>query len=479
MARWTSLLVIVALLGATAFAAVARPAARASTAIPDAEAVALMFDLSHADSATARSAIMRILAAHDTRFIAVLIEMLRPYGYSGDRRLHVLALEQLSGERLGGLWPDWAAWYGTTDYSPPPRFLGWKGELFSRIDPAFKQLLRFDHPTTLRVEEIVWGGVPFDGIIALDNAPVIPAAEAHYLTPDEPVFGIVVNGEARAYPLRIMDQHEMANDVIGGEPVSIAYCTLCGAAIAYQGSLADGRVLTFGSSGLLYRNNKLMYDRATRTLWNHLTGEPVLGELVGSGIELAVLPIVLTSWADWAALHPDTLVLSYYTGFGRRYQPGYPYGSYFSDPDTMFPLAQRSDLLPVKSQVFALYVAGRPKAYPLAVLAAEPVINDALGDTPLVVVAGDQVAVDIVWEDGTALDYSAGAEVRAYERGAHTFQVGASAAELIDDAGRPWQVTEEALVGPDGATLARLGGHLVYWFGWYAFFPQSEIYGLD
>jgi len=479
MTRWMSLLVIVALLGATALSVAARPAARASTAIPDAEAVALMFDLSHADTATAHSAVMRILAAHDTRFIAVLIEMLRSYGYSSERNLHVQALEQLSGERLGGLWPAWAEWYGTTGYTPPPRFLGWKGELFSRIDPAFKRLLRFDYPTTLRVEEIVWGGVPFDGIPALDNAPIIPAADAHYLTSDEPVFGLVVNGEARAYPLRIMDQHEMANDVIGGEPVSIAYCTLCGAAIAYRGTLPDGRVLTFGSSGLLYRNNKLMYDRLTRTLWNHLTGEPVLGELVGSGIRLEVLPLVLTSWSDWEAAHPGSLVLSYYTGFDRRYQLGYPYGAYFSDSDTMFPLAQRSELLPTKAQIFALYVAGLPKAYPLDALAAEPVINDVLADTPLVVVAGDAITVDIVWEDGTALDYSAGAEVRAYERGAHTFAAGTEPDTLIDEAGRPWWVTEQALSGPQGETLPRLGGHLAYWFGWYAFFPRTEVYGID
>jgi hypothetical protein len=276
-----------------------------------------------------------------------------------------------------------------------------------------------------------------------------------------------------------MDQHEMANDVVGGEPISIAYCTLCGAAIAYRGTLPDGRVLTFGSSGLLYRNNKLMYDRPTRTLWNHLTGEPVLGELADSGSRLDVLPLVLTSWSEWETLHPDTLVLSYYTGFDRRYQLGSPYGAYFSDSDTMFPLAQRSDLLETKSRIFALYVDGRPKAYPLDKLAAEPVINDALAETALVVVSGDSIAVDIVWEDGTALDYSAGAPVRAYERGAHVFAAGPTSDTLADEADRLWQVTEEALIGPAGETLPRLGGHLAYWFGWYAFFPQTQVYGLD
>jgi hypothetical protein len=145
----------------------------------------------------------------------------------------------------------------------------------------------------------------------------------------------------------------------------------------------------------------------------------------------------------------------------------------------MFPLAQRSDLLETKSRIFALYVDGRPKAYPLDKLAAEPVINDALAETALVVVSGDSIAVDIVWEDGTALDYSAGAPVRASDRGAHVFAAGPTSDTLADEADRLWQVTEEALIGPAGETLPRLGGHLAYWFGWYAFFPQTQVYGLD
>jgi hypothetical protein len=159
--------------------------------------------------------------------------------------------------------------------------------------------------------------VPIDGIPPLENAPMIPAAEADYLLDEEPVFGVVVNGEARAYPLRIVDNHEMANDVIGGVPVSIAYCTLCGAAIAYDGRGPDGQTITFGTSGFLYRSNKLMYDRPTRTLWNQLTGESVLGELADTDIRLDILPIVLTAWADWLAQHPDTLVLDRDTAFIR------------------------------------------------------------------------------------------------------------------------------------------------------------------
>ena len=129
----------------------------------------------------------------------------------------------------------------------------------------------------IRLEEVVWGGVQFDGIPSLDNATMINADKADYLLDTDLVFGIEINGDARAYPLRIMGWHEMANDVIGGVPVALAYCTLCGSGILYE-TLLEGSddPLVFGSSGLLYRSNKLMFDRTTNSLWNQFSGEPVV-----------------------------------------------------------------------------------------------------------------------------------------------------------------------------------------------------------
>src|SRR5712692_4251583 len=102
----------------------------------------------------------------------------------------------------------------------------------------------------------------------------------------------------------------MINDVVGGVPVSLAYCTLCGAGILFDGRIG-GRTepFTFGSSGLLYRSNKLMYDRQTDSLWNQFTGRPVVGPLTGSKIDLKVLPLVQTSWSDWRSRHKNTRVL--------------------------------------------------------------------------------------------------------------------------------------------------------------------------
>jgi hypothetical protein len=222
--------------------------------------------------------------------------------------------------------------------------------------------------------------------------------------------------------------------------------------------------LTFGSSGLLYRSNKLMYDRNTDTLWHQMWGTPAFGPLVGSGIELERLPVTLTTWEAWYAKHPDTKVMAFDTGFMRDYRVGAAYDDYFASPDTMFPVWRRSQILPTKSWVFTLLIDGQPKAYPLMVLSEELVVNDTLAGQSLVVVR----------EEG-------GYGARAYARGAHSFALASpdTTTTLLDESGAAWQVSESALTGPEGEVLPRLPGHMAYWFGWYSFFPQTEVYGTD
>jgi hypothetical protein len=428
-----------------------------------------------------QEAVDAILEANDTRFIAVFIELMRAHQIGLVRSVSyqtiIEILESLSGQVFDDDWHAWVEWYGMTDLTPPPNFTGWKGRLLGRIDPGFEAFLQDDFPSTIRVEEIQWGGVKVDGIPALDNAAMIPAVEATYLEPGEPVFGISINEDSRAYPLRILDWHEMANDVVGGVPLSLAYCTLCGAGIAFDGRATNGESYTFGSSGFLFRSNKLMYDRQTRTLWNQLTGEPVLGKLVGSEVRLNLLPVVVTTWESWLDQHPDTVVLDINTGYERPYAPGAAYGGYFSSDDTMFPVWQRSDLLPTKARVYALHIDGIPKAYPVETLVGEQVINDEIGGTPVVLIATrDEIVLDGADQGTGSVSYNAGGEVRAYNRGEETFTPGPDPDTVLDSAGRSWQITEEALVGPEGELAPRINGHLAYWFGWYAFFPKTLIY---
>lgn len=221
---------------------------------------------------------------------------------------------------------------------------------------------------------------------------------------------------------------------------------------------------TFGSSGFLYRSNKLMYDRQTDTLWHHLWGTPAFGPLVGSGIQLERLPVTLTTWEEWYAQHPDTKVMDFDTGYVRDYSAGAAYAEYFASPDTMFPVWRRSELLPTKSWVFTQLIEGQPKAYPLSVLADELVVNDTLAGQALVV----------IFEDG-------GHGARAYQRDMHTFTPAspATTATLLDENGVEWQVTENTLLSANGEQLPRLPGHMAYWFGWFSFYPRTEIYGVD
>jgi len=454
--------------------------APAST-LDDGLALIYMDDLIGPSQQKAEDALLAITSAGDQRFVAVLIELLR--GFQIGLVTHNLdivgSLEGLSGQTYGADWPEWVAWYGGTSLQPPHGFTGWKGQLLSAIDQEFADFLRDGLPTRIRPEEIQWGGVVVDGIPPLENAPMISGSEANYLNINDPVFGLAIEGDARAYPLRIIDNHEMANDVIGGVPVSLAYCTLCGAAIAYEGRGPDDQTFTFGTSGFLYRSNKLMYDRQTRTLWNQLTGEPVLGKLADSDFRLNILPIVLSTWGEWRDRHPATLVLDNDTGIYPPdfYQPGVLYGEYFASSETMFPVWQRSDLLPDKEFVYTLFIDGIPKAYAVKALVEQRVVNDMVANTPVVLIAGDQeISVNGEHRFAGPVSYNHGGEVRAYERAGESFSLGPEQGTVIDSAGLVWQVTEDRLLGSEGEVLPRLSGHLAYWFGWYAFFPETLLY---
>ena len=216
-----------------------------------------------------------------------------------------------------------------------------------------------------------------------------------------------------------------------------------------------------------------MYDRATGTLWHQFLGEPVVGELADSGIKLELLPVVLTSWKEWLAAHPNTTVLDVQTDVypAERYFPERDvrsiYYDYREQQDTMFPVWQRSDVLHTKAHILGVTANGEAKAYSLVRLAKEPVVNDSLGGQSLVVVTVGRAR-----------------SARVYERRDHWFSLAepgegeSGAVVLIDQQERRWRMEEEALVLEDDSDqrLARLPSHVAYWFGWYAFYPTTDVY---
>lgn len=207
-----------------------------------------------------------------------------------------------------------------------------------------------------------------------------------------------------------------------------------------------------------------MYDHQTESLWHNLTGEPVVGSLAKSGVKLNVLPVVITTWEHWLLAHPKTVVLDINTGYERDYTPGKPYGDYFARPDTMFPVSPRNARLPPKSYVFALRIGDHPKAYPMNILGEKKIVNDVVGGINIVIIADA--------ETNTA---------RAYERQNYDFSIGKIAQEIVErQTEEVWRVHEEQLVNErTGEQLPRLGGHVSYWFGWYAFYPRTAVYGAN
>ncbi len=223
---------------------------------------------------------------------------------------------------------------------------------------------------------------------------------------------------------------------------------------------------------MLYRSNKLMYDRKTESLWSQLTGEPVVGPLVGTGLRLEFFPSELTTWAQWVADHPGTTVISNETGvysadfYVPESNPAAIYYQYFNTPDTMFPVPRRSDAFEAKQVVLGLRVGEASKAYAVQAMQAARVINDAVGGSAVVII-------------GSATSEGA----RVYERGTYTFALDPAAGgrpelprTLVDDRNDRWRVEEAALVSEDGEQLARVPTHMAFWHGWFTFHPETEVY---
>lgn len=448
---------LAALVLAHGAAAVSAATAAAADAARD---LGLVAELAAPEPVRRRRAAERLLAMGNRALLPPLVDQFF-FTPSRHREEVQRVLTGLSGEtRRRHL--DWVDYLGDhPEIAAPEGYLAWKGRLLSRIDPRFGELLRDGAPLRLRAEEVVFGGVPFDGIPALERPPHRAAAGAP-LPDGELVFAAELDGEARAWPLAVLSWHEMLNDRLGGQPVTLSFCTLCRSAVLYRGRLADGRETTFGTSGLLYRSNKLMYDRATTTLWSNLTGEPLLGPMAAEPVALEPLPMVLTTWAAWRRAHPRTTVMIGDAKEGRRlgfdYRPG---AADAHRAGVSFPAPNRDARLAPKDEVWGVRLGGQAKAYALRPLLATGVLADTVGGEPLLLVA----------------DAESGA-VRAYRRPAERRFRRGEPGELVDDAGARWALGEDALrpLGGEGAPLPRLPLFPTYWFGWTAFYPGSELW---
>ncbi len=370
-------------------------------------------------------------------------------------------LQARTGQGFGDDLGRWREWMWRLPYEPHPDYASYKREIYGRVDPRMRNFFPPGVKSDIRLDEIDWGGVTVNGIPPLVSPRVVPASEAGYLKDGHIVFGLVVNGEARAYPRRILAWHEMARDTVGGVDLAVVYCTLCGTVIPYESQIGARR-FTFGTSGLLYRSNKLMFDEETGTLWATLTGAPAVGSLVGSGLRLRAHPIVTTTWGEWRRAHPGTTVLSVETGHDRDYGEGAAYRDYFATDRLMFRVPGTDRRLRNKDEVLGILVpavGGGRQAAALAVsfLADNRLFQFEVEGRRLVVVT------------------SAGGANRVYEAGDRRFTASRSGDGLVDQDGAVWTRTDEALVS-SAIRLARLPAFRAFWFGWYAQFPETLLF---
>lgn len=326
------------------------------------------------------------------------------------------------------------------------------------------------------LEDIIPGGPPPDGIPAIDRpAFVAPAAADAWLKPMEPVLALEVNGDARAYPLRVLIWHEIVNDTVGGKAVAVTYCPLCNSGLVFD-RLVDGRELDFGTSGTLYKSDLVMYDRQTHSLWAQMEGRAIVGQLAGT--RLSLIPANTIAYADFKAAYPRGQILSQETGHRRSYGVN-PYDSY-DDPDRdPFLFKGTPDRRrPPKERVVGVVMGGASRAYPWPVLLKQRVVHDTLGGEPVVIVyrQGALSALDHAYiEQSRAVGATA---VFSPSVAGKTLTFEPVAEGFRDrDTGSVWNLLGHATKGPLAGKRLRAIPHVdAFWFAWAAFHPSTTIY---
>jgi hypothetical protein len=274
------------------------------------------------------------------------------------------------------------------------------------------------------LNEIYHGGPSRDDIPALIDPEFVPAKEAVWLNDNDRILGIEIHGDSKAYPLNIMNWHEIVNDRIRKKPVLITYCPLCYSGMAFDAMITGERHL-FGVSGLLYNNDVLLYDYKTESLWSQIKSSAISGKFAGRSLQ--AIPLINTTWKNWREKYPDSQVLSKDTGYSRNYTID-PYADYKLSTDTYFPVTFRSKGYHPKEPVIGITLNNIAKAYPVSELSLSP---GFFVDT----IAGKQVFVQYNHNDKSGM--------------------------LKDEYCRPMPAI------------------MLYWFAWYAFHPETHIYKND
>ena len=319
-------------------------------------------------------------------------------------------------------------------------------------------------------EDIFDGGPGPDGIPPLLTPDFIQSPDPASLDAQELVVGVILDDDIRAYPHSILNWHEVVNDVLVTDAAprlatTLSYCPLTGSATMWESVFENGN-RTFGTSGLLYNSNLVMYDRETESLWSQMLERSI------SGVLVARIPdryqVVETTWGTWQAMYPETKLLSTNTGFSRDYDR-YPYGSFRENDNVLFPVDNADDnRLHPKERVLGINVSTSSKTYPIKNFANNiEVINDTVGDMQVVATGSSGLNFGVVFnrqlEDCTVLDFEAVQDQLPVV--------------MRDNQGNEWDVFGKAVSGArTGQRLQKTNSYIAYWYAWTAFFPGADIH---
>ena len=317
---------------------------------------------------------------------------------------------------------------------------------------------------------------PRDRIPPIDEPAFEAIDAADWLDDREPGALLQFSDETRFYPLSILTRHEIVNDRFGDVPVVVTFCPLCNTAISFDARV-DGQTLRFGVSGLLRNSDLVMWDDATTSLWQQITGEAVVGDFAGTQLEL--IPTSIVSYGDVLENFPDAVSLSRDTGFNIEYGAN-PYRAYSSSTSPFLFDGEPDPRYAALSRVVGVTLDGVEKAYPFSLLRDQPAINDELSGTPIVVLWGGDTADAL--DGANVADGEAIGSGIAYDRRVGdqtlTFAVAESGLFTDDQTGSTWTLLGVAIDGPfEGERLSTLTHRNEFWFAWAAFFPDAPVAG--
>jgi hypothetical protein len=397
---------------------------------------------SSADGTLDADALDAVAGSGDARLGWLVSDLLRFAPPGDDQERLVAAFEELTGLDIGGgegiagdAWVELTDRLIAWDLPAPPDYRELKAEVFTAVEPAWAPFFA-DADSRIDWRLVTWGGVFIDDrplgvrrtcprgcIPALDDPKLVPASRGDWYADELTVFGVVVGGEAVAFPKNVMEVHEMVNATIGGRLLGIPYCTLCASAQAYFTDSVPDRFEppVLRTSGLLSRSNKVMYDQRTDSVFDTFTGEALSGPLQDADVTLEQASVVASSWGEWKREHPGTKIVARDGGIGVSYPPDPLRGR--DDEGPIFPIGDVDPRLPVQELVVGVIAPGG-EAVAFPVTEARAALDD-----------GEEVALR-------------GVEALAEGDGLR-------------------------VVGPGGDELP---AHQAFWFAWSQFNPETELW---